>query len=609
MRSTFSSLARPFASRVAPDNTLPWLAIVWTILLTANVFRGLRFPHPFAKGHWLFSFRHGFVKRGLPGTLVEPWLREKTAAEINTVLDTLGIVLLALAFGLSLRWSYRLLARTPMTPAWWGVVAGTTVFVLSPFVVSEANLCGYFDHLLVLATWGGLALIDRDRLLSAGLLGAACMSSHEMFVLFGLPVWCLALWLRRADARDDAEVRANLVDSLRRESLAWARLLAPSLAVVVAISAAERSGAFSAPGEVLFAEAKALHVISEGWLVTSFHPLRVTVAENMGNQGPQFLSWLTSDDALYGIHPTTLVLLLLGLWVLWVRRHGRGAWLWVEAALLAGVVLVPNVIAAIGWDWQRFMMLCHFHGFAALLVLLMARAVPPEGTHPRATLGLPAWGFALLLVGLTGVAVTSSLAREVYFTAPGNGPDRAFRLLTWRAYECDRPLFPNSDFANGTFENWKVKGDAFAGQPLRSDTGAARGAPVAPVGAWVGSYEGARPLAPGTRANKGKRRGLTYAERPPSDRYKGRLRSQPFVIEGDTLVFRVGGGRNKQNLYVRLLVDGDEKRRATGRHEERLLTRRWDVREFQGRQAVIEIADRSAEPWGHINAEGFCYED
>src|SRR5690606_17945427 len=75
MRSTFSSLVRPFASRVAPDKILPWLAVAWSLLLAGNLCRGLRFPHPFAKGHWLFGFRHGFVKRGLPGTLIEPWLR------------------------------------------------------------------------------------------------------------------------------------------------------------------------------------------------------------------------------------------------------------------------------------------------------------------------------------------------------------------------------------------------------------------------------------------------------------------------------------------------------------------------------------------------------
>lgn len=609
MRSTFSSLVRPFAPRVAPDKILPWLAVAWSLLLAGNLCRGLRFPHPFAKGHWLFGFRHGFVKRGLPGTLIEPWLREKSAAEINTVLDTLGLVLLVLAFGVSLRWAHRWLARTPAGPAWWAVAAGTTVFVLSPFVVSEANLCGYFDHLLVLGVWGGLALIRRGAPLSAGLIGAACMLSHEMFVLFGLPVWCLAWWLHRTDARDELEPRPTLREAVRRDLAGWVKLLAPPLSVVVAISAAERTGVFRAPGEALFAEAKALHVISEGWLVTSFHPLRVTVAENMDNQGPQFFSWLTSKDALLAIHPTTVVLLLLGLWVLWVRRPGPRARFGIEAGLLTAVVLVPNVIAAIGWDWQRFMMLCHFHGFAALLVLLTVRTAAPEGSHPRALLGLSVRTVALVVAGLCATAIVSSLARDVYFTAPGNGPDRAFRILTLRPYRCDRPLFPNSDFASGTLENWKVQGSAFAGQPLQSDTGAARGAPVGPVGAWVGSYEGALPHGSDRGAKGKKRRSKAYAERPPSDRYKGSLRSQPFIIDGETLVFRVGGGRNKKDLYVRLLVDGKEKRRATGRHEERLLTRRWNVAEFEGREAVLEIVDRTAEPWGHINAEGFCYED
>jgi hypothetical protein len=86
------------------------------------------------------------------------------------------------------------------------------------------------------------------------------------------------------------------------------------------------------------------------------------------------------------------------------------------------------------------------------------------------------------------------------------------------------------------------------------------------------------------------------------------LRSRPFRIDGDRIVFRVSGGWDSRRVFVRLLVDGKEVERETGRNQERLVTRAWDVGRYRGRDGVIEIVDGASGDWGHINAEGFCYE-
>lgn len=564
--------------RLANADPLGACLLVWTCALVLNTGRALRFPHPYAKGHWLFTYEHGFVKRGLPGTLIQPWLFRKDSAEIGAFLDGLGLVLLVASFGVGLAFAYRVLRRAPRNTAWWLTAIGVTTYVLSPFIVSSANLCGYFDHLLMLGTFAGVALLRKDRVIACGLLGGVLMLSHEMFLLFGLPVWCWVVWLRWGGGSRVASILA------RWRSCLW--LLGPSFLVTVVIAWGERVGAFRAAGQRVFDSALKLDVVPKGWLEVSTHPLRVTVSQNVGDQLPRFLEWLTSDAAMTTIHPTTLAFAGLGGALLWPRVR--------DLAVYVAVLLAPVGIAMAGWDWQRFMMMTPFHGFVAILVLL---EVQDEGQEtPASTRDWNRLGIGTLVALF---AIGSSLGHPIFLTAPG-GVERAFRLEMPDPYRCDRVLFKNSDFRRKTLSSWTVEGDAFHGQPFATDVAAKRGSPALPHGRWVGSYEVARP--------KGKKQAMR-GRRSPSDAHRGRLRSVPFTIEGDTIVFRVGGGQDQDHVYVRLMVDDEEVFRVAGKDRELLETVRWDVRPFAGRRAIVEIVDDSDAGWGHINAEGFCYRD
>jgi hypothetical protein len=572
---------RPLTRRL-----LPWLVTFWAVCWTLNAFRGLRFPHPFAKGLWLYHYGYGFVKRGLPGTAVAPWVRGKTAAEVDTFLDAIGLGLYIASVCITLAWARRVLGREDPTSAWWGVVAGVTVFVLSPYVVSAANLCGYFDHLLVIGSVAAVALVGQRRFACAGLVAAACALTHEMFFLFGLPLVCFALWLRRTERADASRPRAEL--------RAWVLCLAPSIAVGLLIFVAEADDAFLLPGARLYADAARLGVVHETWLSTAFSPLFVSASESAEHQAREVVARrLTGDPALEVIHPTTIALLFLASWVLWARRRGLGRALVSEAVALVAVVLAPLGIVAIAGDWARFMTSSHFHGVAALLVILSA---PAHGRPVRLPLGI--WAVTL---AAGAWAIHASVASEIPLTSPLAGVDRAFVLYRPDPYACGRRLFPNSDFSEGTLDHWQAEGRAFQGQPLTEDASAARGSPAHPVGSWVGSYEASPIRAPGAADS-------SAAPKPEGDVHTGTLRSRPFRIDGDRIVFRVSGGWDSRRVFVRLLVDGKEVERETGLNQERLVTRAWDVGRYRGRDGVIEIVDGASGDWGHINAEGFCYE-
>lgn len=159
-------------------------------------------------------------------------------------------------------------------------------------------------------------------------------------------------------------------------------------------------------------------------------------------------------------------------------------------------------------------------------------------------------------------------------------------------------LFPNSDFELGDLTNWTAEGDAFAHQPTKEDNPAARsdGSMRSKHQGeyWVGTYEK-------YQGKDGETPGESQGDEP-----KGVLRSIPFTLTGKAIMFRVGGGK-EENLMVRLLVEGNRVRTATGERHEEMRYVVWDVSRFENRTAEIEIIDNSSEPWGHINADEFRY--
>lgn len=88
----------------------------------------------------------------------------------------------------------------------------------------------------------------------------------------------------------------------------------------------------------------------------------------------------------------------------------------------------------------------------------------------------------------------------------------------------------------------------------------------------------------------------------------GKLTSRNFAIERRYIRFLVGGGEHT-GTQVRLVIDGKVARRQSGRNNERLLPAVWDVGEFRGKTARIEIVDEQTGPWGHINVDQIEFGD
>ncbi|HEV3383183.1 MAG TPA: 2,6-beta-D-fructofuranosidase, partial [Gemmata sp.] len=154
----------------------------------------------------------------------------------------------------------------------------------------------------------------------------------------------------------------------------------------------------------------------------------------------------------------------------------------------------------------------------------------------------------------------------------------------------DRPEILIADFEGETYgEGWKTTGTAFGKGPAKGTL-----PNQMPVTGFLG-------------------KGLVNSYLGGDDS-TGTLASPAFKIERKYLNFLVGGGKYPGKTCVNLLLGGKIVRTATGPNDkpggsERLDWHTWDVSEYEGKEAIVEIVDNATGGWGHINVDHFVLSD
>ncbi|MCX5673194.1 MAG: glycoside hydrolase family 32 protein [Planctomycetota bacterium] len=146
-----------------------------------------------------------------------------------------------------------------------------------------------------------------------------------------------------------------------------------------------------------------------------------------------------------------------------------------------------------------------------------------------------------------------------------------------------------ADFEGKDYGDWKMEGEAFGPGPARG---------TLPNQMPVSGFEG---------------KGLVNSF-CNGDRTTGTLASPPLKIERKFINFLIGGGMHPGETCINLLVDGKVVRTATGPNDrpggtERLDWYSWDVSEFAGRSAILQIVDKATGGWGHINIDHIVQSD
>jgi uncharacterized protein (DUF608 family) len=141
-----------------------------------------------------------------------------------------------------------------------------------------------------------------------------------------------------------------------------------------------------------------------------------------------------------------------------------------------------------------------------------------------------------------------------------------------------------ADFENDDYDKWKAEGKAVGDAPSKGAGNSQQ---------RITGFQG---------------KGLVNTYNPDDDA-TGKLTSPEFKIESDYINFLIGGGRDNRKAYMRLMVEGKEIARSTGRDTEKLAWSSWSVSRHQGKKAIIEIVDKDKGPWGHINVDQIEFAD
>jgi len=141
------------------------------------------------------------------------------------------------------------------------------------------------------------------------------------------------------------------------------------------------------------------------------------------------------------------------------------------------------------------------------------------------------------------------------------------------------------------------EGTATLGNPCFGDNPVRRGQPGAgPVGNF---YFASKEYYHGPLSGRGSPGAFL------GDSVQGSATSPDFVIEGHSMRALVGGGDFPQTCYLGLFdADADTLIYSeTGRNEELMTWRYWDLRPYEGRRVYLKIDDRETADWGHINVD------
>jgi sucrose-6-phosphate hydrolase SacC (GH32 family) len=126
-----------------------------------------------------------------------------------------------------------------------------------------------------------------------------------------------------------------------------------------------------------------------------------------------------------------------------------------------------------------------------------------------------------------------------------------------------------------------------------------------------GSFSGQGPSTGSLTGQVGSKALDTYVN--GGDSSTGTITSPAFTIKRDRIDLRVAGGNHPWGAAgataVNLIIDGVVHRTATGNDSSTLQDVSWDVHDFVGHAAYIEVIDNATGSWGHIMIDQIVFAD
>jgi hypothetical protein len=285
--------------------------------------------------YWLFSYRHGFIKRGLLGTLFHPLLWVFSFEQLKPAIVAAHLIVCLVIIVLFYRLFASAIRGEPRAD-------NRAVLVLSFFCLMSTQLLpvlahdtGRADVWLIALTLGGFWLALHARYGAAAAVAMVGPLVHEGFVFLWAPVAILLVWSALSDP-----ARAGRHDSARKVVLA---VLPVAIALLVT---RVHSGAAVAQ---LLAAWPASDEIKSGHQVYTFgQTLRSSFAHMREFEFHGHWDNFATASAFFLI-PNLLLIWAAG-YCFWCRWTSPLATLLVATTAM----LAPLAVVLVGWDLSRF---------------------------------------------------------------------------------------------------------------------------------------------------------------------------------------------------------------------------------------------------------------
>jgi non-lysosomal glucosylceramidase len=149
----------------------------------------------------------------------------------------------------------------------------------------------------------------------------------------------------------------------------------------------------------------------------------------------------------------------------------------------------------------------------------------------------------------------------------------------------NRPNIIFEDWTKDTYEGWTVEGTAFGASPVEPKK--------------LGDPNGLG----------GKSARLVSSSFTLGDPAQGKLTSVPFTISRHYVNFWLAGGPFPDTVFLALVVDGKVVKSQTGIRTRELFAYYFDVRQWEGKQATVQIVDASSDHDGFITIGRIFFSD
>ncbi len=157
-----------------------------------------------------------------------------------------------------------------------------------------------------------------------------------------------------------------------------------------------------------------------------------------------------------------------------------------------------------------------------------------------------------------------------------------------------RPDVPFEDWHEDTYVGWVAEGNTFGKGPIKKSA----------IPDYQGDVGGDTDRVVNSHAQAD-----TAPEVGSRDGATGKLTSKTFSIERNFINIWIGGGSHKDKTCLNVIVDGKVVRSATGNNDNRMSQKSLNVKEFEGKEAHIQIVDAEPGAWGNIGVGRITFSD